>query len=266
MRRLLTYEVLVVMAVFPLPFVVNAVAALVNSIVNPKEVEHRFPIVITGHEGLSLPFVVMLFVVQLAAPALVLYLLTRSGEGAESIGLTLDSSRIRGDAALILPVFAAAYLGPLLVLQVILQDLGVHGYSPTTTGAPPSYAIAVLVAGLQAGVVEEIVVLGYLVRRLEQLGFKSGPLLAIAVAVRVSYHVYYGLSVIAFAVWAAVSVIIYRRYRRLWPFIVVHVLWDCIVGLSALYGGWVIIASALILFPATATFTALWWNSLERGA
>src|SRR5690349_6188303 len=80
-RRLLRFELLVVLAVFPLPFVVNAVASLVNSIVNPKLTADRFPLVITGHEGLSLPFDVMIYLLQLAAPALVLYLLRRNGEG-----------------------------------------------------------------------------------------------------------------------------------------------------------------------------------------
>lgn len=265
-RRLLRFELLVVMAIFPLPYVLTAAVSLVNSIVNPKKTEQRFPAVITGHEGLSLPFVVMVYLLQLAAPALVLYLLRRSGEGSAAIGLPLDRSGLRGDAALLLPVFGAAFFGPLIVLQVILASAGVHGYSPSSAGLPAGYAVAVLAAGFQAGVVEEIVVLGYLVRRLEQLGLRTGPLIAVAVAVRISYHVYYGVGVVAFVAWAAVSVIFYRRFRRLWPFIVVHVLWDCVLGLEAIFGGWVVLGAALVLLPTTAAFTGMWWSSLERGA
>jgi hypothetical protein len=263
-RRMLRYELLVVMAIFPLPFVLNAVISLVTSIVDPNLVEYRFPIVITGHEMLSLPFDALLYLVQLAAPALVLYLLARSGEGAASIGLTFDRPRLKADAALILPVFAAAFFGPLAVLQDILQAAGVHGFNPTTVGVPHAYAAVVLAAGLQAGVVEEIVVLGYLVHRLEQLGVPTVPLVMIAVLVRISYHLYYGLGVLAFIVWAAVSVLLYRRFRRLWPFIVVHVLWDTVVGLTAIYNGWVIIGAALVLFPVTAALTGVWWTFVDR--
>lgn len=262
-RRMLLIELLIVMAVFPLPFVLNAVAALVTAIVDPKQTEARFPVVITGHELLSLPFDVLLYGIQLAAPALVLYLLWRNGEGAASIGLTVDRPRLKGDAALLLPVFAAAFFGPLGVLQVILATAGVHGFNPSTTGVPHIYAVVALVAGVQAGIVEEIVVLGYLVRRLEQLGLRSGPLIAVAVLVRVSYHLYYGAAVIAFIVWAAVSVILYRRFRRLWPFIVVHILWDVTVGLAAIFNTSVLLVAGLLLFPATIAFTSAWWSSVE---
>ena len=44
--------------------------------------------------------------------------------------------------------------------------------------------------------------------------------------VRISYHLYYGWGVLPILAWALASVLVYRRYRRLWPFIVVHALWD----------------------------------------
>ena len=43
-----------------------------------------------------------------------------------------------------------------------------------------------------AGVVEEIVVLGFLVRRLEQGGHSPAVVVTVAVVVRISYHLYYG--------------------------------------------------------------------------
>jgi len=50
----------------------------------------------------------------------------------------------------------------------------------------------------------------------------------------------------------------------LWPFIVVHVLWDTVVGLTAIYNGWVIIGAALVLFPVTAALTGVWWTFVDR--
>jgi hypothetical protein len=50
-RRLLA-EVLIVLAIFPLPYVVNAVAALVQAVATGSE-PGRVPLPVTGHPGLS---------------------------------------------------------------------------------------------------------------------------------------------------------------------------------------------------------------------
>jgi hypothetical protein len=85
------------------------------------------------------------------------------------------------------------------------------------------------------------------------------------VLVRVSYHLYYGAGVLPILAWAIVSVLLYRHYRRLLPFIVVHVLWDTTTLLAAFYGTKVILVSGLILLPTTITFTAVWWNRFRLG-
>lgn len=183
-RRRLAYELLIVLAVFPFPYAVSAVASLVTSLLDPHEVQARYPYVIPGQPGASLPFDVLMFLVPLAAPALVLYLLYASGEGASSIGL--DKHRWRGDLALLLPVFLVAFFIPLDLFQVLLQHLHLHQYVPSTSKVPGAYGIVAVVAALQAGVVEEIVVLGYLVRRLEQRGWAARWVVVAAVLVRVS--------------------------------------------------------------------------------
>jgi hypothetical protein len=82
---------------------------------------------------------------------------------------------------------------------------------------------------------EEIVVLGYLVRRLEQRGHGLVAIVAIAVAVRVSYHLYYGWNAIPILLWALASVLVYLRVRRLLPFIICHIAWDVAIPLQAFY-------------------------------
>ena len=79
--------------------------------------------------------------------------------------------------------------------------------SPPTGGLPAYYSVAYVAMAIVAGVVEEIVVLGYLVRRLEQLGLQPVCVVVIAVAVRGSYHLYYGWGVLPIVVWATVSVL-----------------------------------------------------------
>src|SRR5215211_8784424 len=45
-------------------------------------------------------------------------------------------------------------------------------------------------------------------------------------------HAYYGPGLAWWALWAVASVLVYRRVRRLLPFILVHALWDVQAGTS----------------------------------
>jgi len=131
-----------------------------------------------------------------------------------------------------------AYLVPFFLAAGLLDQAGVTATVPPVSGSllflPP-----LLIAAVSAGVVEEIVVLGYLVHRLEQRGWSGWRLVAVATAVRGSFHLYYGFTVLGFLGWAALSVTLYRRRRRLLPFIVLHALWDAQgFTTSHLHGGY----------------------------
>ncbi len=97
-----------------------------------------------------------------------------------------------------------------------------------------SLALTGLVLSVCAGLLEEIVVVGFAYRMLERLGLSDRAILIILVVARMSFHLYYGLTAIVLLPWAIVSVIYYRRYRRLWPLIVGHAAWDVYaIGSSA---------------------------------
>jgi membrane protease YdiL (CAAX protease family) len=150
---------------------------------------------------------------------------------------------------------------PWLFVQVIPQGVGtgilrtwnLPTFHPTSVG-PPQYLVAGLVTSVVAGVLEEIVVLGYLVRRLEQRGWSVTWIVAVAVAVRVSYHLYYGPGVIPIVLWATASVLFYMRVRRLLPFIICHVAWDTMVTIgpyshgAALSFDGIFLAASIVMF------------------
>ncbi len=123
--------------------------------------------------------------------------------------------------------------------------------------------------GITSGIVEEIVVLGFLVRRLEQLGLRDWQILAIGVAVRASYHLYYGWGVLPILVWAALSIVLYRRYRRLWPFVIVHVLWDTSLfvasAMSTHAGSVFLLAEAAVLLPVSIGLFLCWRDQIPIG-
>ena len=51
---------------------------------------------------------------------------------------------------------------------------------------------------------------------------------AVGIAIRLSYHVYYGPGVIVFALWAAAAIWLFRRTRRITPLIIAHITWDAV--------------------------------------
>lgn len=224
-RRLPGLELLLVLAVFPAPAVLTAVASLVVRACGGRhEGSGYLAVELPGHALvaalLDLPFVLL----DVVAAVLVGYLLTLSGGGLAALGL--DRRRIRSDLASGGKLWFLAYLVPTLLGGLLLSGLGtgVDG----TGDVPPDavYLLPLLLGAVVAGVVEEVVVLGYLVHRLEQRRWTPGRILLLATAVRVAYHLYYGLAVLPFVGWAVVSVVLYRRRRRLLPFIAVHALWD----------------------------------------
>jgi membrane protease YdiL (CAAX protease family) len=211
--------------IFPFPYVVNAFAALAQAEVH-EGATGRFPLPISSHVGLSFLFDLLLALEPLAAAALAWYLLSGTQEGGtRSIGL--DRSDPRQDLALVLPVFLFCFLVPEFGTSILLHAAHVHSIVPASQHLPGYFSIVGIANALTAGVAEEIVVLGFLVRRLEQHGLRPAVVVALAVLVRVSYHLYYGWGVLPIAAWALASVLMYRRYRRLAPFIAVHVLGHC---------------------------------------
>jgi membrane protease YdiL (CAAX protease family) len=255
-RPHLVVELLIVLAIFPLPYVLSALQDLTGSLLGEGPGQ-RIPTVFPGHVAAGFPFVVLLVLLPLAAAALVLYLLSRPGDGGpKAIGL--DRRHVRADLALLLPVFLLCDLIPIAGGGILLSGLGVRGVNPSLGHLPAYYDLAYVAMALVAGIVEEIVVLGYLVRRLEQLGLRPVWVVVIAVAVRGSYHLYYGWDVLPILAWATVTVLLYRRYRRLAPFIIVHILWD--TGLFLI--GWFTAVEAVVLTVATIVFSAMWWHYL----
>lgn len=128
-------------------------------------------------------------------------------------------------------------------------------------------ALAGIALAILAGVVEEIVVLGFAYRCLERLGLSDRTILVLLIVLRLSYHVYYGVAVLSLLPWAWLSVVYYRRYRRLWPVIVGHALWDTwafVSGTSNLVGFLGIVVMALVCL-VVGIVALVRWNQSKTG-
>jgi uncharacterized membrane protein (UPF0136 family) len=171
------------------------------------------------------------------------------------------------DLALVLPVFLIVQYVPQTFGRDLLRWLHLHGYFLSVAlqlHNPAALTTVQVVAGVVAGILEEIVVLGFLVRRLEQLGLRASWVVMIVVLVRVSYHLYYGWNAVPIALWALATVLVYLRIRRLLPIILCHIAWDVAIPLRFFYGT----AYHVLLIAAIVASTgmALWWGRRPGGS
>lgn len=119
-----------------------------------------------------------------------------------------------------------------------------------------SYLVYTLAASLTAGIVEEAVVLAFVVTTLRQAGRPLPEIAAVAVLLRCSYHDYYGAGVVGIALWATVFVWLFLRTGSVLPLMAVHVLWD-----ATLFAGqrWHLVqaieTAMLVLLPMAAAIS-----------
>jgi len=152
--------------------------------------------------------------------ALAVHLALRDGTWAD-LGFT--GRRRAADVAVGLAV-AAAVGGAGLALYLAARALGLSLDVEASGLAEHWWTVPVLIlaAGANA-VLEEVVVVGYLLRRLEQLGVPAGGAAWVSAGVRSLYHAYQGLAGLVgnlvmgllFARW-------FHRTRRLVPLVVAH--------------------------------------------
>jgi len=96
------------------------------------------------------------------------------------------------------------------------------------------WAVPVLVlAAAGNAVVEEVVVVGYLLTRLRDLGVRTWHAVVASALLRGSYHLYQGIGgFVGNAIMGVVFALFYLRTRRLLPLIIAHTLLDVVAYLG----------------------------------
>ncbi len=168
---------------------------------------------------------------------LVAHLMLRGGESLGLLGLdrkrpVFDASR---GAAL-----AAIVGGTGLAFYLLAYNLGLNTSVAVTTLGPTWWRDPVLVLGaFQNSLAEEVVVLGYVMRRLQQLGWSWGRATVFSSLLRGTYHLYQGFGgFVGNAVMGVLFCFLFRRWGRVTPFVVAHTLIDVVafVGYAELNG------------------------------
>ena len=96
-----------------------------------------------------------------------------------------------------------------------------------------------VLSALQNGLLEEVLVTGYLLTRLRKLGVNPIACIAISATLRGSYHLYQGFGgFIGNAIMGVIFGVLFLRWRRVGPMIVAHTLIDAVafIGYALLVG------------------------------
>ena len=173
--------------------------------------------------------------------ALAVYLLWRSGIGPARIGLGRFAGRADGLGAIGL----AALIGiPGLGLYLAARLLGVNAeVIPAAVNDTWWRLPMLLVIAFANGWAEEVIVVGYLLTRLQQLQVRPLPALACSALLRGAYHLYQGFGAgLGNVAMGLVFGWVWQRHGRLWPLILAHALIDAVafVGYAVLgrHLGW----------------------------
>lgn len=217
-RRVLQEEIGVVLALSVLPSAVYAIRSLLRAPVSGV-------VVAAANQSANVWDQLLPFVFGLAPVWLVVHLARRSGEGMPAFGF--DGTRRARDAAAGLWLFALVGIGG-AAIYLVAVELGVNRF---VLPAPPDGYwwtwLAVLMNALGAALLEETVVLAYLVTRLQQVGWTAATAIGGSALLRASYHLYQGWG--GFLGNLAMGLLfgwLFVRTRRAWPFVIAHLLLD----------------------------------------
>jgi membrane protease YdiL (CAAX protease family) len=178
----------------------------------------------------------LLQVVQgLATGALGLYLLWRAGISVwKRLGLNLRRPAWDLGTGLLL----AALIGiPGLGLYLLANHLGISltVTANSLTDAWWRLPVTVLLA-VQNGFLEEVLVVGYLITRLQQAGRSTWFVLAASAVLRGSYHLYQGVGgFVGNAVMGLIFGWFFQRTRRVWPLLIAHFVIDAASFIGYIY-------------------------------
>jgi membrane protease YdiL (CAAX protease family) len=172
------------------------------------------------------------FAFGLAPVALVLYLIRRDDDPPARFGLAMTRG-IRPDLALGSVMAAAVSVAG---IGVYLGSVALH-LNRFVIPVPPLghwWTIPLLIlTAVQAGLLEELIVVSYLVTRLEQIGWPTAVAVGASAVLRGSYHLYQGWGGFAGNVLlGAFFGIVFVRTRRVWPLVIAHALIDTLAGLG----------------------------------
>ena len=237
---LIRWEIFAVFAVSLGASALNAVLSLIGSLLAPQPLSGQQALLVgsqAANHWLDLVLQLASIAENLAPVVLVLYLLVRSGDSPATIGL--DATQPARDGlrgAALAAIIGGAGLGLYILafksgisLKVVPESL------PAIWWRIPILALY----AFENGMLEETVVLGYFLTRLDQLDVRPWRAVLISAVLRGSYHLYQGFGgFLGNLILGLIFGTLFRRWRRVTPMIIAHTLIDAgaFIGYAVLKG------------------------------
>lgn len=213
------------------PWFVSAVVVLGSHLATGSSLT-QLPSFDTRQPAVNIVLGLISYTPTAAMVPLTLFLLDRTGQPPSSLGLTRAGWSDFGSAV----GLAAAALGGELLLAVLFAPL-VHSRLANTTGplhVPAYYLVFGLSQSLLTSIAEETAVNGYLITRLDQLGWSPTAAFWLSLLLRTSYHIYYGVAVIFTLPFGYFVTRSFQKHRKLSRPILAHFLYDSTVFLISI--------------------------------
>ncbi|RNL86783.1 CPBP family intramembrane glutamic endopeptidase [Halostreptopolyspora alba] len=238
-RRLIASEVACVLALSLGAAAVSAVISFVGTVTAPGGLTEQTASLVDPRAGADRPWLdltwqVYSVVFALAPVALVLYLLRRGAQSGATIGFDVRRPGVdlAGGALLAATIGAGG-----LVVYLVSWQLGL-----STTVAPSSLndhwweLPVLLLQAVKNGVLEEVIVVGYLMLRMSQLGWSPVRAAVVSSLLRATYHLYQGAGMfVGNLVMGLVFCWFYQRCGRVMPLVVAHTLIDVVAFVGSVY-------------------------------
>lgn len=238
-RRMVVFEIVLVFTLTLGMAALRSLLSLIDSLLQQAALaDQRVALNVSQADNQIIDFLrQLLSATQLFAwGALGLYLLWRAGLKLRDIGL----DRIKPGGDLARAAGLAALIGvPGLAFYLVARAVGANlTVVPTALDHWWQFLTLPLSAFGNAWA-EEVLIVGYLITRLRQLGLRENSSLLISAVLRGSYHLYQGFGgFVGNVVMGLVFGRVWQRTNRLWPLVLAHFFIDFVafVGYAILRG------------------------------
>lgn len=237
-RRRLGVEIWIVLALGVGSQILGSVLTYIRYLVQTESIGQQ---TVTMHRSRDVPpwldvtSQVLNIGLGLVPVALALYLLAiHPGRPFATLGLTRD----RWKRSIVDGVGLAALIGlPGIGVYLIGRELGITAEVVVSDLDTHWWTIPLLVlSAIRAGLVEEIIIVGYLMTRLKHLTWAVPAIILTSAVVRASYHLYQGTGQAAGNLaMGVVFAYYYHRTGRLWPLVIAHAVIDIVAFVGYQY-------------------------------
>lgn len=224
--RWLGWETVFVVTAFALPGLAAAITLLAKHIGGVEDL-NDFDLPLPHHPGVSLFLMILEYSTTALVVPIALLMLARTGQLPARLGLTRRGLGTDTFGALGMIVGAFALTGLLALAMSPISDQ--LSNTKTDSHVPAYYLIYAVLLSATTAINEEVIVNGYFLTRLSQLGWTRWSAFALSFAVRESYHVYYGLGFLLTVPFGYLMTRSFQKRGRLARPIIAHFVYDLIL-------------------------------------